>query len=703
MTDYFLFLVLGLGTGAVVALMSCGLVVGYRGSGVINFSVGSIAMYTAYVYFGLRTSSRYLIPIPGLPSFARIGPAQGLDTPTAFAISALTAALLGLLMHLLIFRPLRNAPMLAKVVATIGVMLLLQSAVAYRYGTNSVAPPRFLPSGSLFTVGGVRVPADQITLAGIAIVLGAALWCFFRYSRLGLSMRAAAENEKGAVLLGYSPDVQAGINWVLASTVAGIGGILVAPITTLTPTGFSLLIVPALAAALVARFTSIPLAVGAGLVIGIAQSELQNLPAKISWFPSVGTQDAFPFVLIAIFLAFTGRRIPERGTVVLGKLPRVPKPSPRAGVPVLGFGVLATVLLLVLGAGFRLAIINSVIGALLCLSLVVLTGYLGQISLFQLALAGVSAYAVVGLTAGLGVPFPIAPILGALAGAATGLIVAIPSLRIRGATLAVATLAAGVAIESMFFNNPDYTGGTTGVAVRAPRLFGYDFSFNHGRTVAQPIFGILCVVVLVVLALLILRIRGGTLGRRMLAVRSNERAAAACGVLVAQTKLIGCTLAAFVAGAAGSLMAYQQGTVTATAFDALLSVAVLAAAYLGGITRVSGALVGGLLTSGGIVYYLFDRYLFTSSDQAANLEQLITGLGLVLAAVANPDGLTGALSVTAQSLRRRLTGRGPDAGPTAPPSRGPGENPDAQRNVDADRTPAVTSASGARAPRITTN
>jgi branched-subunit amino acid ABC-type transport system permease component len=664
MSEYVLFALLGLGSGAVVALLSCGLVVGYRGSGVVNFALGSIAMYTAYTDLALRTLGKYPLPIPGLPGYVTITKSGSVSTFPALVLSVATAALLGLLMYLAVFRSLRNAPMLAKVIATIGVMLALQSAIAYRFGTSPTAPPRLLPHGTLFRYAGSNVPEDQVLLAVIAVALGGALWAVFRYLRIGLSTRAAAENEKAAILLGYSPDVQACGNWILASVVAGFGGVLVAPLTSLTPTGFSLLIIPALAAALAAQFSSIPIAVGAGLLIGIAQSELQNLPAKLTWFPSVGTQDAFPFVLIALILAVKGQRIPERGAVVLGRLPAVP-PAPGSSIlPLGGTGVVVSVVLLVVDAGLRLAIVNSITGAMLCLSLVILTGYLGQISLFQMALAGVSAYAVVGVSAGLGVPFPLAPLLGALAGTVVGVAAAVPALRVRGVSLAVASLAAGWAIESFFFDNPSYTGGLTGASVTRPKVLGIDLSFDLKQTVARPVFGIVAAWSLIALAAMVLRVRSGSTGRRMLAVRTNERAAAACGVNVTETKVLGFGLSALIAGVAGAVMAYQQVTVSATAFDVLLSVNILAIAYLGGITRVSGAMVGGLLASGGLVVYVLSTYVFSGSVQATNLEELLSGVGLVLTAVLNPDGIAGAFGSKARRGQRRSK---PDPQPTTHP------------------------------------
>ena len=601
-------------------------------------------MYVAYVYYRLRTTGSYFDPIPGLPNFA-IGPQRGLGTIPSFAIALVTALLLGAIMHFLILRQLNRAPVLAKVVATIGLMLLLQDAAAYRFGTQPVAPPEFLPKGTLFTVSGVQVPTDQILLVVVAAAIGLVLWLLFRFSRFGVSTRAAAENEKGAVLLGFSPDRLAGLNWLLAALVAGAGGVFAAPITSLTPTGFtSMLIVPALAAALLGRFSSIPATIIAGILIGVVQSELLNLPSQLSWFPSVGTQDAFPFVLIAIVLLATGQKLPKRGALTLGRLSSIPDAPKRVAAPAAGLIVVLVPIIFFVSAGYRLALVNTLIGAIVCLSLVALTGYLGQISLFQLTISGIAAYATAGLSSGWHVPFPISPLLAAVVGMLVGMLAAIPALRIRGVNLAVITLAFAAAVTAFFFDNPDYTGGLGGATASKPTIFGLDFSFDHGKIVAQPIFGVLCVVVLAVLAMIVANVRRGATGRRMLAVRANERAAASCGVDVSQTKIIGFALSALIAGMAGALMAYQQGILNSSSFDALLSVALLATAYLGGITSIAGALVGGILTTGGVLFYTFETYVFSDSPSVVNVEQMILALGLIVTAILNPEGIVGAVT-----------------------------------------------------------
>ena len=466
MSEYALFALLGLGSGAVLGILALGILLGYRGSGVVNFAQGAVAMYVAYVWYDLRTSGQYLLPVPGLPGGVRVCGSAGCGTGVALVLSLVSAAVLGLILHFAILRPLRRAPMLASVVATIGLVLLLQAVIGYRFGTNTLAVPSLLPQSGFIAVLGAKVAVSYFILAGLCIVLAIGLTLFFRFARFGLATRAAAENEKGASLLGYSPDFQAGVNWVLASLLAGIGGILIAPLTQLTPTAFSLLIIPALAAALLGRFSSFIVTAIAALVIGMLQSVLTNLPSTVSWFPSVGTQDALPFIAIIVAIFFLGKSLPTRGSAVEARLPSVPAPSRASIASGTGLFVIVGVLFFVMSATLRIATINTAIAALVCLSLVVLTGYVGQISLFQLAIAGVSAYALCEFTTNLGIPFPLAPLLAALAATCVGLIAAMPALRVRGVMLAVITLAGGYAIETFFFDNPTYTGGAAGAVTK---------------------------------------------------------------------------------------------------------------------------------------------------------------------------------------------------------------------------------------------
>jgi branched-chain amino acid transport system permease protein len=669
-TDYLLYGILGLGSGAVIGFIALGIVLGYRGSGVINFAQGALGMYIAYVFFGLTKSGQYMLPIPFLKAFWQIGPETGMGLWPALAISLATAVVLGLLIHFLVFRPLRNAPALAKVAASIGLMLTLQSIVAYRFGTETQSVQRVLPKGTAFTLAGVQFPVDRLIIAVAAVAAAVLLWALFKFTRFGLSTRAAAENERGAMLLGISPDFQAGMSWVLATLLAAVGAILVAPVTDLTPTGFTLLVIPALAAGLIGRFTSFGVTVTAALVIGVLQNELTNLPNKLHWLPSVGLPEALPFLLVIAVMFLLGKSLPERGTAVEGKLQTVPATRRRFVLPAACFAI-AAIAIYTVSAAYRLALINTMVGAIICLSLVVITGYIAQISLFQMTVAGVAAYLLAGLSNGLGIPFPLAPLLAATGAMVVGVIAALPALRVRGVNLAVITLAGGWAIERLIFNNPDYTGGFNGASVPDISLFGHALPFSHGRTTAQPAFALFLLCVLTAVALVVSNLRRSATGRRMLAVRTNERAAASMGINVPRTKLMAFAIASFIAGIAGTVISYQQTHLSASSFSAFVSVSFLAIAFLGGITTVSGGIVGGVLFAGGLMTVLFDQLIFSRSDNGAALQDLIGGVGLILTAILNPEGIAGAVKLSIDQVKSKFKRPGRPAGEPSPEARRP--------------------------------
>lgn len=651
--DYLVFLLLGLTGGAVIAFIALAILVGYRGSAVLNFAQGAIAMYVAYEYYDLRVNGEYFQPIPGLPNPIRIS-STGLGFLPSFVLALATAAALGLISHFLVFRPLRRAPVLARVVASVGLLLIIQSSITMRFGTTPVSVPSIFPTGRVASLAGTDLPKDRAWLTVIVAVLGVLLWLVYKFTRFGIATRAAAENERGAVLIGLSPDFQAMISWVLSALLAGVGGILVAPVTGLSPGGFTLVIIPALAAVLAGRFRSFSITVAAGLAIGMVQSLLTNLPAKISWFPETGISDLFPFVVIIVLMFSTSRSLPTREMLIEARLPAAPiarRPLVSGAFAVIG----AIVLLSTLTGGYRLAMINSMIGVVICASLVVLVGYLGQISLFQMVLAGVSAYTLARFTTDWGIPFPIAPILAAMVAALFGLVAAVPALRLRGVSLAVVTLAGGWSIEQLWFNNHSFNGGFSGAVVAKPRLFGVDLSFVRGTHVGQVSFCVMVLVVVVAVAFAVVNIRRSHTGRRMLAIRSNERAAAAVGISVTKTKLLGFTISSLIVGIGGALLGYEQQTLSASTYDVILSINFLAVAYLGGITSMSGAVAGGLMASGGLGFYLIDELVLSHLNNGQQLEGAVAGVGLILTAVLNQEGIAGALRQAMERVRRRRT------------------------------------------------
>jgi ABC-type branched-subunit amino acid transport system ATPase component/ABC-type branched-subunit amino acid transport system permease subunit len=652
---------LGLGSGAIIGLLGVCIVATYRGSRFVNFSVGAVAMYVAYVYYGLRTHGYYLIPIPGVGPDIRpdrgTASEQGWDVAPSMIVALATAAGLGVLIHFLVMRPLRSAPAVTKVVATIGILLILQALVAYRFGTLSLAPKNILPSTKLMEIGGNVIPIDRVALAFVAVLAAICAWAVFQRTRFGAIARAAAENERGAILLGVSPQMCAGLIWVACCVLAGFIGILVSPITTLVPTQFSLLIVPALAAALLGRLSSFAVTVAAGIFLGMVRNVLVLLTQNVSWLPDSGVSEVVPLIGIIVGLMLMGRSIPGRGTSLESDLPPVPAVGARSFV-ILSCWLGGFLLILAFGpTGYRLATLNTITGVIIGLSLVVLTGFVGQLSLFQMALAGVAGYALARVGTDWGVPFPLSVVVASLAAVAVGMVAAIPASRVRGASLAIVTLALGSCIQQVYFNNPSWTGGFLGASVPRPSFMGLDLAFIKSADAGRFEFGLLSILVLGITSVVVLNIRRSGTGAAMLAVRANERAAAACGVNVQGIKLSAFSISAFIAGLGGCLIAFQQPALSAASFDWMLSLTAFALVYLGGVASVSGAFIGGTLFAGGLCFFLLKGLVLDHLENGDQLLPLIGGVGLVLTAVMNQGGIAGSISDAVAKLRRRTAVR----------------------------------------------
>ncbi len=658
---------IGLGLGALYGMLGMSVVIAYRGSGVVNFAQGAMAMYVVFNYTQLRDAGQIYLPwvnfLPGRHTPVQITITHGpMPFIPSIFVSLLMAVLIGALVHLLVFRPLRYASALGKVVASVGLLLYLQAIALLNFGQLARQLPPVFPGGTWrnFLGLGHGFPKENLYAAVAAVIMAAVIWAGFRYTRLGLATRAAAENEKGAVLLGLSPDVLAGSSWIIASIVGAAAGFLVGPIAgQLTPVAYDGFIVPALGAALLGLLSSFPLTLAGGIVLGILEAIASYLASK-AWFPAWlsggnALASAIPLLIIAAVLFFLGNALPTRDTVGEKRLPPASRPV-RVGLWTVVGGAVVLIFGATLHGPWDLALTTTMITAVLMLSYVVVTGYVGQISLAQLGLAGVAAFFMVKLMSNgnaKGVQFPIhgpdlpmivaLPVAVALA-VVVGIIVGLPAVRIRGVQLAIITLAAGVTLVDLYFNNPKLTGVTlgSGAAVPKPELFGLNLSVvgKHGLSDRYP-FTVFVLVVLVGIAVIVSNLRKSATGRRFLAVRANERAAAASGINVTRTKLLAFAVAAGIAGVSGALLAFQQQNISNANFDPLLGLALLAFAYLGGISSIAGALVGGIIATSGVWAYFLQSHF----NNLENYWVLLGGLGLILTAILNPLGIAPAVQI----------------------------------------------------------
>lgn len=684
MSTYLAALVLGLGAGAVYAALGLGLVLTYRASGVVNVAHGAFAMYATYQYAELREVGDIVFPVVGVPP--RIHLTDNPSFTLAFTVSLALAGLFGLLSYLLVFRPLRSAPPMNAVVAAVGLMIALQAVAVIQFVSGSSSTDSQILDPVLtqkpVKVLGATVPSDRLLLAALAITAGVVLWAVSRWTRFGLATRAVAADPDTVALWGYRTELIAAANWVVAAVLAAAAGILIAPIAALNPSTYSLFVVPALAAALLGGLSSFGATVAGALALGMAQSALLQIQRDVSWLDQPGLRALLPLLLLIGVAVSRGQLVPGRVTTAAAttRLPPVGPPTGarRGGLVLLAGLAVGVGALFLLQGTYRLGLERSLAGAVVCLSFVVLVGYIGQLSLAQMSIAGVAGFLLARLQRSLHIPFPVAPLLAAAVAAAVGLLLGLVARRVRGIDLAVITLAAGVAIQEAVFANPLVTGGLAGTKVPAPKVLGLDLGLA-GAGFPRVQYGLLSLVVLAACCYGVARLRASRFGRQMLAVRANERAASAAGVDVRRTKVLAFGTSAGIAGLGGCLVGYGQGTLSFDSFGVTASLLFLAVVAVGGVTTVSGALVAGLLVPGGLA--------FTALDDVAGLgkyQQLILGLAVVVLAVLRPAGLayrrpavptpTGAHRAgrggsrptgTRDVAARRRTGGGPA------PSRGP--------------------------------
>ncbi|MEV8634632.1 ABC transporter permease [Streptosporangium sp. NPDC051023] len=643
------FMMLGLGYGALIAGLATGMVVTYRSSGVINIAAGATAAYSAYVYSELRTTGTLVLP----PSIQLTAGHEPLGTLPALAIGLALAAGLGMLQYLLVYRPLAKAGPLAKIVASSGVLLTVQAMIVLRWGADPVAAPAVLPQEPVDLLG-VSIPEDRLLLAGLVVAVTALLWTLYRYTRFGIATRAAADSRKGSVLLGLSTARLESANWVIASVLGGLFGMLAAPTTQLQPVTFTLLVVPVLTAALLGGFSSFGVTVATAFGLGMVNSLIALFQGQ-PWFPQAdgaplpGVTEVVPFLVLAVVLYLRGRALPDRLTAVTPSMPRAPQPR-HVGPAAVAGTVVVVVALAGLSFDWRQALINTMLGAMLCLSVVVTTGFVGQISFAQMAVAGAAGYVTAAIGGDANLPFPLPPLAGIAAAVATSLLFSVPARRVRGLQLAVLTLAGGVAAQRFWFGNPQWGSGLRPANVAPITVFGMEISPAHsfwGSESPSSGFGLVVFFVLLGCALLVVKVRRSALGARMLAVRSSEAAAAAAGVNVGAVKTTAFAIGGLLAGVAGVLYGYNFAGVSADRFGPLTSIAFFGVAVLGGVGTVSGALVGGLLVSQGLLFHAVTTWLGIGPDY----QPLFAGLAVILTVIGSPNGVAVSIADGARALR----------------------------------------------------
>ncbi|HSY14443.1 MAG TPA: branched-chain amino acid ABC transporter permease/ATP-binding protein [Jatrophihabitantaceae bacterium] len=602
-TDIAQFAILGLSIGALYGLEALGVVLTYRASGTLNFAQGAVGMVGAIFFYQFW---------------------QDMQMPWGLALVLAVAigAILGIAIHLLVMRPLRRASPIARLLATLGVLIGLQYGMAAHYGVNLRLVPTLLPNHKVDLHGGLSVGLDRIVILAIGVFLTILLGVVYRHTRYGLRTSAVSENDFALAALGRSPNFLAAANWGIGGALAVVVAILIAPIVGLDVTSLSMIVLPAIAAAIVGGFSSFAVTFVAALGMGIVQSEV------IRFVPVPGLSDAIPFLAIIALVVLKGNLVPLRSERP-SKMPEVGPLRMRPST-IIGLCVVLALAITLLPIDWVDALTSSMVLAVILLSSVVLTGFCGQISLAQLVLAGVGGWIAGSLVAFAHFPFEIAAIAGIIGCVLVGVVVGLPAVRTRGVNLAIVTLGLGSVIEHVVLTQPSLTGGVNGTVVGRAHIFGIDVnSIAHSQR-----YAVVAAVVLLVLLFAVTNLGRSQTGRRMMAVRSNERAAAALGIEVPRVKLLAFALAAGIAGIGGVLLAYRSPQVDFTQYSVLGSISDLLFAVIGGIGFVSGPLFGGLFSPSGVGFQPF-----VNLPEVQTVLMALTGLLLLGMLMLNPNGM----------------------------------------------------------------
>lgn len=582
MADLISVLFLGVVVGSLYALTASGLVLTYRTSGVFNFAHGAVGMFFAYLFFQLTQGGRVNLLVAGVEQSWR------LPVPVALVlVVGVLAPALGWALDVVLFRRLRRAGSVVKMVATIGVLVSLQGLAGVIWGGNTELVPRSIFPRRVFAVGGLRISVEEIATVLLAFALCAGLIAFLRTSSLGVRMRAVVDRPELAELMRVDSGRVSAVAWAIGSGFAALAGILLVPFFgSLDPFTLSLLVITAAAAAVVGRLESLPLTLLGALGIGIAQFLVQRYASTDL---SRQLQPSIPFLVLFLSLMLPMRfreigEAPRPGAG--GERPDRPGPAGRSGL-ILRVVLLGAILVLVpfqVSRTWQSDLATVPPTALLFLSLVLLSGIAGQVSLSQAAFAGFGAFVAAHLVADNGWPFLLAAVIGAVSAVPLGGLLASRATRLPPLFLGFATLAFAAVMDQVAFSSQSFSGGLSGIFfsrpsfLESPRAY---YLFTLG------VFGLF--------ALLIRNLRAGRTGLALEAMRDSPAGLAAVGESTARLKFVAFCVSAFMAGLAGALLAGASQVATPYSFFTVQSLLVLALAVVGGIRSWTGALAGAAL------------------------------------------------------------------------------------------------------------
>jgi branched-chain amino acid transport system permease protein len=547
----------GLTFGGIYALLAVGLVLTYKTAGVFNLAFGAQAFAAGAVYYEARARHDVAIPV-------------------AVLLALVFSAALGFVLDRLLFRYLRTAPPIARLVTTLGLLVAIPEIVKLFFDVSTTFQPEGIVadgSTSYNPFGEVFLSRDDLATALVTVGIVVALLVLFRYSPLGLRMRAVVESTRLTELAGVNADRVSMTAWVMSSVLAGMAGVLISPtLSQVSEIYYTPLVVAAISAAVLAALSNIFIAFLGGLLLGVVS---QVLAVKLPTDSIVATnlRPSLPFVALFLVLVFSPQLRNRRE--VTDPLAGVDPPPP-ALVSVErsdSLTLMTRVFGIVVGLGFFYWLFfhanvvwifrtqYAVIFSIIFLSITVITGMAGEISLAQATFAGIGALATGQLADELGLPVLVGMVLAGLIAAAVGALVALPALRLGGIFLSLATFAFALFFDSVMVKFTWVSGGNGITPVRTPRpLIGpIDFA-------SEKSFLVLCLVILAIAGLLVVWVRGGTTGRFLDALRGSEVASASIGINPTRWRITAFALSAGLAGVGGGLLAMREQSASYTTF-----------------------------------------------------------------------------------------------------------------------------------------
>jgi branched-chain amino acid transport system permease protein len=601
--------VIGITLGGIYALAAIGLVLIYRVSGVLNFAQGAVSMFSAFVAYQVST-------VMGYPA------AVGL------LVAIVAGGAIGYVIERFTIRPLAGRSALSKVVVTIGWLLVLQTAAGLIWGQTAYHRPVQLASiqGFRFPGTSVVVGWDEFTTIVVAFGLAFGTAAVLRWTTFGTSMRAVADDPDAARLWGINVNRVMAVSWIAGSAMGAIAGVLITPRINFDPISLTIVVIDAFTAALIGRLTSLPWTVVGAMFLGLAET----YPRIFSSNAGAGDAVAFALVLLTLAILFRpGARFARHISAAAKEYAPVPAGDNTVVRRIvvgeaIGVGIF---LPLLLSSYYQSLAAYSLIVGLIVLSLVVLTGLVGQVSFCQYSFAAIGAFTV-GSLVGHGWNFWPALLLGVIASIGVGVLVGIPALRLSGLFLAILTIAVALFFDK-FLLAPgtwdSFSGGISSWTVSRPSFLGISLEGAYA-------FYLFTLVVFLIATLAVWNLSRSKTGRMLRAIRNSEIAAATSGVNLTAWKLAAFGVSAGLAGLAGGLLAAGIGSVSPGAYSLQQSLAVFAIAIVVGVRSIGAAAVGGL-------FLVFGPELLTHTPLSTLWFPLIVGSTLIVQAILTPQGL----------------------------------------------------------------